>query len=69
MQTQKPWYLSKTVLVNMIGGLCVALSAAIPALASVNAFLVANASMIAMGWSVLNVALRFITKDKISLGE
>jgi len=68
METKRPW-LSKTILVNAVAGLCVALSPFIPALAGVNQFIQAHAVEVGVAWSVLGVVLRLVTKDKISLGE
>ena len=68
MNTTKPW-LSKTIIVNTIGGVTLALSAFVPSLAGVQSFLTQNAVMIGMIWSVLNIALRTLTKNAISLQD
>lgn len=65
----KPWYESKTILVNLVLGICAALSAVVPQLASVSAWINANASLIGMVWAGLNVVLRFVSKDAIQLGD
>lgn len=67
--TTKPHYLSKTLWLNAIMGVCAAMTAVIPALAGVNTFLQANMATITIAWSVLNVILRLVTKDKLSLEE
>jgi len=56
----KPSYLSKTVVVNLI----MALSAFIP---SVNVYLVANPEIVMSVLAGVNILLRFFTKEKISL--
>jgi len=56
----KPSYLSKTVIVNLI----MALSAFVP---SVNAYLVANPEIVMSVLAGVNILLRFFTKEKISL--
>jgi hypothetical protein len=68
MENKKPW-LSKTILVNSICGLCLALSPFIPALGGISAFVQAHAVEVGVVWSVLGVGLRLITKDKISLQD
>lgn len=66
MEGIKFWQ-SKTVLVNMIVGISVALVPAVPALHVVADFANQNSGALAMVWAVLNIAIRFITKNKISL--
>ncbi len=56
----KPSYLSKTVIVNLI----MALSAFVP---SVNVYLVANPEIVMSVLAGVNILLRFFTKEKISL--
>lgn len=64
----KPWQ-SKTVWINAILGVIAAVAAFFPAASVVSKFITDNASFIGMGWSVLNLILRAVTKEKISLGE
>ena len=66
--TKKP-YLSKTIIINSIMGLSMALVPFIPAMAGVKTFIESNAIMIGTAWSVLNIVLRAISKDKISLTD
>lgn len=66
--TKKPWF-SKTIIINAILGVCVGLSPFIPALAGVGEFFKVNAIMIGTLWSVLNIILRAISKDTISLED
>jgi hypothetical protein len=65
----KKAYLSKTIIINSIIGLSMALVPFIPAMASVKTFVESNAIMIGTGWSVLNIVLRAISKDKIVLTD
>lgn len=57
----KPWF-SRTLWINLL----VAGSAFIP---TVGDFVKAHPDWVIMGFSMLNMGLRLITKDKISLGE
>lgn len=66
--TKKP-YESKTVIINAVLGVCMALSAFFPQLAVVKTFIETNAVLIGTGWSVLNIILRAISKDKIVLTD
>lgn len=68
MEAKKPWY-SKTMWINGILGLAAAAAIFLPAASQVKVFFDAYAAQIAMGWSVLNMVLRAISKDKIQLGE
>lgn len=68
METKKPWQ-SKTVVLNAVVGLLAAVAAFVPAAAGAQAWIGAHAVEIGMGWSILNVVLRAVTKDKISLSE
>lgn len=68
VENKKPW-LSKTVIINALVGLSVALSPFIPGLAGVQPFIAANLGMISMLWGALNIALRFISKGAISLED
>lgn len=63
----KNWYLSKTIWLNLIGGICVALAAILPGANSVQQWLVDNAALLGGAWSVLGVILRLISKDKVVL--
>jgi hypothetical protein len=60
-------FLSKTIIVNAVLGVCIALAAFVPALGSVADFIKANALAIGSAWSVLGIVLRMVTKDKIVL--
>lgn len=64
----KPWK-SRTIWINSIIGVCSGLSLFFPQLLSVPAFIQANVAGIAVGWSVLNIVLRAISKNAISLEE
>lgn len=68
METKKPW-LSKTVIVNAVMGVVMAVAAFYPPAKVVSDFISAHAAEIGMVWGILNIILRAITKDKISLSE
>lgn len=63
----KKWYQSKTVLLNVIVGVSVALVPAFPQLHVVSDFVAANSGTLAMVWAVAGIAIRFITKDRVNL--
>jgi len=64
--SKKPWQ-SRTILVNALVGVAAALLPFFPGLASVGSFFSAHSSEVVVVWSILNIVLRAITKDKISL--
>lgn len=66
MESKKPWQ-SKTLLINGILGILAFIGLFVPGAESVGLWINAHGAEIAMGWSVLNMGLRFITKDKIIL--
>ncbi len=68
MDTKKPWQ-SKTVVINAILGVVAALSLFWPAAAGVPTWIQSHAEIIGAGWAILNVGLRLITKDAISLTD
>jgi hypothetical protein len=61
----KSWYQSKTVLVQLIAGLAMIIAQFSPEVAKL---LTENFSELGMGWIVINLVLRFVTKDKIQIG-
>lgn len=61
-----PWE-SKTIVLNALLGLIGALALFFPPAHVVADWINANGVIIATGWGVLNVILRFITKDAILL--
>lgn len=65
MASKKPWE-SKTILLNVIVGLCAAVSPLLPQAEVVKQFIGAHAVEIGVGWSLLNVILR-AAKSNISL--
>lgn len=69
MQNNKPWYFSKSILLNMFMGVLVALAPAIPAAKPLADLVQNNMMMVAAIWSVLGVFFRVVSKDKIQLGE
>lgn len=66
--TKKPWQ-SKTVIINAILGLAAVAAMFFPQASVVTTYINSNAAMIGTAWSVLNIILRAISKDKISLGD
>ena len=60
---------SKTMVVNGVMGLCAFIALFWPGAEGLKQFIDAHASEIAMFWSVLNIVLRTVTKDKIALGD
>lgn len=68
METKKP-YLSKTIILNALLGVIAAVAAFVPAASVVSTFISAHAVEIGMGWSILNIILRAVTHNKISLED
>lgn len=66
MDTKKPWQ-SKTLVLNAILGVAAAAALFVPAASGVKVLLEGHVSEIALVWSILNMILRTISKDKIQL--
>ncbi len=66
MENKKPWF-SKTMWLNLVCGLLAAVAGFYPHANDFSAWITANMPMIGMGWGVLGMGLRLISKDKISL--
>ena len=66
MDNKKPWQ-SRTLVVNAILGIIAAVALFIPGASAAHAFMSEHAAEIGMVWSILNIVLRAITKDKVSL--
>jgi hypothetical protein len=58
----KKWYLSKTILVQILGGLGLAVGAFVP---SVGEFIQSYFTELGSGWLFVNTILRLITKKEI----
>ncbi len=58
------WYTSKTILVQIIAGVAMILAQFQPEMAKI---LSENFSEVGMGWVIINIVLRLVTKDKIQL--
>lgn len=58
----KPWYLSKTILMNIFMGLAMILAAFYPAGSE---FIKSYFAEAGMGWAILNILMRLITKSEI----
>ena len=63
----KPFWQSKTMVLNFLGAVLALAAFFTDKGGPINAFMSANAPMIAMVWSGLSMALRLITKDKVVL--
>lgn len=68
METKKPWH-SKTVVLNGIMGLLSAAALFVPGAESVGQWLNGHAAEVGMAWGILNIVLRAVTKDKVSLSD
>jgi hypothetical protein len=62
MDTKKPWF-SKTLILNLVVALCAMF---IPSAAS---YIQAHPEGVTMGFAVVNMLLRLISKDAISLQD
>ncbi len=67
-ETKRPWQ-SKTLVVNAVLGVVAAVAVFLPGAQSVHDFITGHAAEIGMGWSILNIILRAVTKDKVALGD
>lgn len=68
MESKKPWQ-SKTLLLNGALGVLAFVALFVPGAEAAQAFINGHGAEIGMVWSILNIILRAVTKDKISLGE
>jgi len=64
MEQIKPWYLSKTILVNIFMGLAMIIGSFKPSVADFIKVYFAEAGT---AWAFINIILRAISKDKLSL--
>lgn len=60
----KPWYSSKTILVNIVMGVALIVAQFNPSAA---AFIKDYLGEAGAAWAVINVILRLVTKDKVSI--
>ena len=60
----KPWYFSKTILVQLIAALAIVAGVFVP---SVGAFLQVHFAEAGIAWAIINGLLRFITKKEITI--
>lgn len=56
----KPWYTSKTIWVNALGLVAMIVPQS-------SAFISEHFSAVGIGWSLINVVLRLVTKGKIEI--
>jgi hypothetical protein len=68
MDTKKPW-LSKTIMLNSIMAILGVVAVFWPHASVATEFLSGHGTEIGVAWSVLNVLLRAVTKDAISLTD
>lgn len=68
-QTIKAPWKSKTMILNAVMGLLAFAALFWPGAEGIKVLIESHPEEIAMLWSILNVILRAITKDKIGLGE
>jgi hypothetical protein len=62
MENAKPWYLSKTILLQLVGLAVVIVGAYNEKVAE---FMKVNFSELGIGWAAINVVLRIITNKQI----
>lgn len=68
MESKRPWQ-SKTVVLNAVMGLASAAALFLPGAESVGGWLNSHAAEVGMAWGILNIVLRAVTKDKVSLSD
>lgn len=66
--TKKPWQ-SKTILLNVILALLGVAALFWPGAMGITDWIAANGALIGSVWGLLNVILRFVSKDTISLTD
>lgn len=64
MDSSKAWYLSKTLWVQVLGVVAMLLAARFPSGAE---FIKSNFTELGAGWAIVNMVLRTITKDQITI--
>lgn len=60
----KPWYLSKTILVQILMGLAMIMAVFVPAAAD---FIKQYFAEAGSAWALINIVLRLVTKDKVEI--
>lgn len=63
MNESKPWYLSKSIMVNLLMGLAMMVAVFQPQGAE---FIKSYFAEAGTGWAIVNIVLRLITKKEIS---
>ena len=63
MEPVKPWYFSKTIWVNVVAAIALIFAQVNP---SVAAFLGEHFKEAGMGWALLNIVLRAVTKKELT---
>jgi hypothetical protein len=60
MENSKPWYLSKTLWLQVLGVIAVIVPAS-------QHFIAENLGATGVGWAMINMVLRLISKDKLEI--
>lgn len=68
MESKRPWQ-SKTLFVNGVMGGLSALALFWPGASGLAEWLNGHAAEVGMAWGILNIVLRAVTKDKVSLSD
>lgn len=63
MNESKPWYLSKSIMVNLLMGLAMMVAVFQPQAAE---FINSYFAEAGTGWAIVNIVLRLVTKKEIS---
>lgn len=66
MESVKPWYLSKTMILNLLMAVLGVVAVFKPEVAEVVKGYLAPEKL-AIAWSVINIVLRIVTKDRVSI--
>ena len=63
---KKPWQ-SRTLVLNGVVGLCAAVGLFLPGALSISDWIAANGASVTLVWSLANMVLRVVTKEKVTL--
>jgi hypothetical protein len=65
----KPWYTSKTIILNAVMGFLTAILPFVPAAGHYSLVIQNNMPVIGACWAILAIIVRFMTSGKVQLGE
>jgi hypothetical protein len=68
MEPKKPWF-SKTMWLNFLMGIAAGVAVFLPQANELTVWINGHMGEIGIGWSILGMFLRAISKDRISLDE